>query len=232
MDPIVPSPRPSGTVIVVHDDAAPRVLMLRRQPHLRFMGGFWVFPGGAVDAGELEAARGDAVAAAARAAARELHEEAGVRLGAEGFVHWAHWITPSAATRRFDTHFFVATVRDPPPIRLAADESSDWRWIDPADFADAVPGTEFPLTPPTILVLRELAVGLRRHAALDALLRAPRTIHAVLPKLSPDDEAVMPWDPAYPSLPGEGVTWPEDAVREREGWPSRLGAAVERTPPR
>src|ERR671923_1760603 len=67
-------PRQAASVIVLRGgDAALEVLLLRRNPAARFMGGAWVFPGGAVDAGEGE---GDAAHRAA--ALRELAEEANV----------------------------------------------------------------------------------------------------------------------------------------------------------
>ena len=49
------------------------VLLVQRNPQARFMGGVWVFPGGAVDAGE-----GEGDAAHRVAAVRELQEEAGI----------------------------------------------------------------------------------------------------------------------------------------------------------
>ncbi len=62
-------PRPSASLIAVRDGAGGlELLLVRRNPAQRFMGGFWVFPGGAVDAGESHRA----------AAVRELAEEAGV----------------------------------------------------------------------------------------------------------------------------------------------------------
>src|SRR3954447_21015540 len=68
------TPRQSASVIVLRDgDAGLELLLVRRNPEQRFMGGYWVFPGGAVNAGEGE---GDAAHRAA--AVRELREEAGV----------------------------------------------------------------------------------------------------------------------------------------------------------
>ena len=60
---------------------------MQRNPEQRFMGGAWVFPGGAVHYGE------DADHAAT--AVRELEEEAGIALadGAE-LVPFSRWITP------------------------------------------------------------------------------------------------------------------------------------------
>ncbi|MGH2883827.1 MAG: MBL fold metallo-hydrolase, partial [Solirubrobacteraceae bacterium] len=43
-------PRPAGTVIVLRGGAsALEVLLVQRNPQARFMGGAWVFQGGAVD---------------------------------------------------------------------------------------------------------------------------------------------------------------------------------------
>ena len=51
------------------------MLLAQRNPQARFMGGAWVFPGGAVSAEDGRARR------AARGGARELREEAGIELG-------------------------------------------------------------------------------------------------------------------------------------------------------
>ena len=60
---------------------------MQRNPEQRFMGGAWVFPGGAVHSAE------DADHAAA--AVRELEEEAGIALPADAeLVPYSRWITP------------------------------------------------------------------------------------------------------------------------------------------
>ena len=76
-------PRQAATVVVLRGGADRlEVLMVQRTPKARFMGGAWVFPGGAVDAREGE---GDAAHRAA--AVRELAEEAGIDLdGPQGSV--------------------------------------------------------------------------------------------------------------------------------------------------
>src|SRR3954471_1460147 len=67
-------PRQAATVIVLRGGAETlEVLLVQRNPAQRFMGGAWVFPGGAVDAHEGE---GDAAHRAA--AVRELDEEAAI----------------------------------------------------------------------------------------------------------------------------------------------------------
>src|SRR3954447_16067243 len=99
-------PRQAATVIVLRGGAETlEVLLVRRNPQQRFMGGAWVFPGGAVDAGEHEA--GDL--AHRLAGVREVEEESAVRLpGPEALHPFSRWITPEAVKIRFDTHFFLA----------------------------------------------------------------------------------------------------------------------------
>src|SRR3954451_16103723 len=70
------TPRQAATVIVLRGgDEALEVLLVQRNPEQRFMGGAWVFPGGAVDAvdGEDESAH-------KLAGVREVSEEAGLAL--------------------------------------------------------------------------------------------------------------------------------------------------------
>src|SRR5947209_20166454 len=80
------------------------VLLVQRNPEARFMGGAWVFPGGAVDPGEGEGDR-----ALRTAAIREVAEEAGVELDApDRLIPFSRWITPAEVKIRFDTWFYVA----------------------------------------------------------------------------------------------------------------------------
>ncbi len=98
------APRQSAAVILLRDAGDPfELLLVQRNPAQRFMGGFWVFPGGAVDADE-----GDGDDAHRAAAVRELQEEAGVVVRADELVKYSRWITPELLRIRFDAHFFLA----------------------------------------------------------------------------------------------------------------------------
>src|ERR1700688_4103354 len=68
-------PRQAATVILLRDGEGLEVLLVKRTPEARFMGGVWVFPGGAVDQGE-----GEGEDAHRAAAIRELQEEAAITL--------------------------------------------------------------------------------------------------------------------------------------------------------
>src|SRR5438132_7376107 len=76
------SVKPAASVILVREDG--RVLWVRRGDQLKFAGGFYAFPGGAVDLQDagVPADGGEALGAAEApcvvAAARELFEETGV----------------------------------------------------------------------------------------------------------------------------------------------------------
>src|SRR3954462_8126846 len=66
-------PRVAASVIVLRDsDAGPDVLLVHAKPAGRFVGGAWVFPGGAVHGEESPAEAGH----------RELHEEAALAVDA------------------------------------------------------------------------------------------------------------------------------------------------------
>src|ERR1700677_282725 len=68
------APRQAATVIVLRGGAQTlEVLLVKRTEKARFMGGVWVFPGGAVDESD-PSSRGESAHRAA--AARELSEEA------------------------------------------------------------------------------------------------------------------------------------------------------------
>ena len=104
-----PDARAAATLILLRDsDAGPEVLLVRRNPEQRFMGGAWVFPGGATRADDEDERR---------TAVRELEEEAGIVL-AEGheLVRFSRWITPAQVKVRFDTHFVTSRQWESYPI--------------------------------------------------------------------------------------------------------------------
>ena len=187
------APRPSASVIVLRDAASGlEVLLVQRNPSARFMGGAWVFPGGAVhqqDAGH------------AGAALRELEEEAGLRLdGPDALVPFSRWITPAQVKIRFDTLFFLAQA--PRGYEAACDgkECVDARWLRPRDALAAHSRGELMLVFPTIKHLEQLA-ELRsvEHAITTA---RGREVVAVEPRVVVGEGAaqvLLPGEPGYDS---------------------------------
>src|SRR6266853_6494928 len=78
-------------------------------------------------------------------------------LATDHLGYFAHWITPEAMPKRFDTHFFLTTAPD--EQRAAHDrlETSEGIWITPAEALARFGRKEFPLVFATIYQLRELA---------------------------------------------------------------------------
>jgi 8-oxo-dGTP pyrophosphatase MutT (NUDIX family) len=147
-------PRPAATVILLRGGAdALELLLVQRNPESRFMGGAWVFPGGAVNRGEGE---GDAALRAA--AIREVAEEAGVTLaGPDELVPFSRWITPAKLEIRFDTWFYLALMPAGVQPRIDGAEIVDARWYAPQAALDASANAELFLVFPTIKHLEQLA---------------------------------------------------------------------------
>jgi 8-oxo-dGTP pyrophosphatase MutT (NUDIX family) len=103
----------------------------------------------------------------------ELLRRRGLVLRTDLLAPVAHWITPEAAPKRFDTHFFVAALPAAQQARIAGTEADVRLWIRP----EQALSTGLRLMPPTIAVLTELA----GHADVAAALTAERTIVTVQP---------------------------------------------------
>ncbi|MFU8765065.1 MAG: NUDIX domain-containing protein, partial [Haliea sp.] len=79
--------RPASTVVLLRDGPdGLETLLLRRNKALLFAGGYWVFPGGALEPQDWEQAGGDEEAATRLAAAREAGEESGLRPSPDDMV--------------------------------------------------------------------------------------------------------------------------------------------------
>jgi len=188
-------PRQAATVIVLRGGSeALEVLLVKRTPHARFMGGVWVFPGGAVDAGE-----GEGDAAHRVAAVRELQEEAGIVVADPGaLVKFSRWITPAEVVVRFDTHFFLAPLPDGQEATIDGDEIVDQGWFTPAGALAAHKRGEIALVFPTIKHLEQIGAFDSAEALLD--YARGREVGPVQPRVVTDGETarlLLPGDPGY-----------------------------------
>src|SRR6195952_4439370 len=191
-DGAVTVPRQAATVIVLRGGAETlEVLLVQRNPAQRFMGGAWVFPGGAVDADDGE---GDGAHRAA--AVRELAEEAAIEgVDPAQLVRFSQWITPPEVKIRFDTHFFLAAAPEGAEARVDGSECVDLGWFTPDAALAAFRADELVLVFPTIKHLEQLAA----FATSDDLLAfaAGREVVAVVPRV------LMSGEQARILLPGE-----------------------------
>ena len=189
------TPRQAATVIVLRGERATlEVLLVRRNPAQRFMGGAWVFPGGAVDTGD-----GEGDTAHRLAGVREVQEEAALELpDPDALVKLSRWITPPEVSVRFDTHFFLAAAPAGQEARADGSECVDLGWFTPQGALDAYAREEIVLVFPTIRTLEQLAPF---GSATELLEWASgREVVAVEPRVVMQGETariVLPGEPGY-----------------------------------
>jgi 8-oxo-dGTP pyrophosphatase MutT (NUDIX family) len=140
-------------IVLRGGDEGLEVLLVKRNPAARFMGGAWVFPGGAVDRSE-----GDGEPSLHAAALRELTEEAGIVLAsAAALIPFSRWITPPEVKIRFDTWFYLAALPDGAEVQVDGAEVVDALWYEPASALAASARGELLLVFPTIKHLEQLS---------------------------------------------------------------------------
>jgi 8-oxo-dGTP pyrophosphatase MutT (NUDIX family) len=191
-------PRQAASVIVLRGGAqALELLLVQRTPQARFMGGMWVFPGGAVDRSEQDS-EGDGPHRAA--AVRELHEEAGIELPPEAeLVPYSRWITPSSVSIRFDTRFFLTTLPVGQEPQVDGCECVDLGWFSPPAALEAHQRQRLQMVFPTIRHLQQLS----EFTTVEELLEHARgrAIVPVEPRVVLDGgevaRIVLPGEPGY-----------------------------------
>jgi 8-oxo-dGTP pyrophosphatase MutT (NUDIX family) len=194
-------PRQAATVILLRGgEQTLEVLLVQRTAKAHFMGGVWVFPGGAVDEGDARAEDpAGGASALRRAATRELREEAGIALSdVDELVEFSRWITPAEVRRRFDTHFFLAALPPGQDPHVDGEECVAYRWFTPDAALAAHRTGEIALVFPTIKHLERLC----SFPSVDVLLSESRgrEVRPVQPRVALDGETprvLLPGDPGY-----------------------------------
>jgi 8-oxo-dGTP pyrophosphatase MutT (NUDIX family) len=108
-------------------------------------------------------------------AARELRIDPGA------LAYFAHWITPRAEPRRFDTRFFMAALPAGQEALPDPREVSDAAWLTPAAALQRFADGQLPMVFPTVHSLELLVPYPTVSAALRAL--ADCRVTAILPRL-------------------------------------------------
>ena len=191
-------PRLAATVMILRGGSETlEVLLVQRTHNARFMGGAWVFPGGAVDAHE-----GSDEAALRTAAIREVEEEASIVLSDPSLlVPYSRWITPAQVKIRFDTWFFLAPLPDGAQPQIDGEECIDLRWETPQSALAAWKSDELMLVFPTIKHLEQIsqfnsADELLAHAAeLEVVPVEPR-----IEMLGEIARVLLPGEPGYDQI--------------------------------
>jgi len=117
-------------------------------------------------------------------------------LATDHLGYFAHWITPEAMPKRFDTHFFLTIA--PVEQQAAHDrlETSEGIWIAPAEALEQHKRGEFPLVFATIHQLRDLAAFSSVKEALAST--TTRTVSTNMPTVIEEDgkrRVYLPGDP-------------------------------------
>jgi 8-oxo-dGTP pyrophosphatase MutT (NUDIX family) len=185
-------PAPSASVILLRDGTLGlETYLMQRHARMAFAASMVVFPGGRLEPVDSGGPHDDPIRACAL---RETLEETGVALAADDLHPWAHWITPEAEPRRYDTQFFVARMPADQHAQDISGETDDAAWWSPDAALQAERSGAMALMPPTLSIMLELA----DHDSVAAVLAAAenRAIECVLPALVQTADG---WRFSYPS---------------------------------
>jgi len=124
----------------------------------------------------------------------------GLRLALDALVPFAHWITPAAMRRRFDTHFFVALAPVGQAGVHAGGELVSSGWFAPAEALELGASGRVKLMFPTRMNLLRLVESATAQAALQAA-RACKVV-TVEPIVTERDGKLYSRIPAEAGYPG------------------------------
>jgi hypothetical protein len=108
---------------------------------------------------------------------RAIAEVEHLTLATDELLHWAHWITPEAMPKRFDTHFFLAAMPAGQQAEHDQLETTDSAWVTPEAALRDFESGSFPLVFATIHQLHALVGMTSVHAGHERFAgTTPRTI--------------------------------------------------------
>jgi 8-oxo-dGTP pyrophosphatase MutT (NUDIX family) len=116
-----------------------------------------------------------------RATLLDVLRDRSLHLAIRNLIHLAHWITPLAEPRRYDTHFFLAMLPDGAVVRADPREMTDAEWLPPRTALDRFERGDMPMVFPTVKVLERLAPFTRVQDAISALRGEP--VRTIMPRL-------------------------------------------------
>ena len=147
--------KPASTIMLARDkEGQLEILLLKRNKALKFAAGFWVFPGGKIEADEIEQSSTD-LEAAKIAAIRETKEEANLDIETDDLVFFSHWTTPVIEPRRYATWFFFAAInQDLSEVTIDDSEIKEHVWLPPQVALDQLQEGKLTMMPPTIVSLQ------------------------------------------------------------------------------
>lgn len=104
-----------------------------------------------------------------------------LRVVLDDVVYFAHWITPLAEPRRYDTRFFAAALPAGRTIKRDEREMVDAVWITPRRALERFEAGTLPMVFPTVRTLQDLEAFETVDAALNDL--RTRDVEPIMPRL-------------------------------------------------
>jgi 8-oxo-dGTP pyrophosphatase MutT (NUDIX family) len=133
---------------------------------------------------------------------RDLLEARRRRLDLASLIPFAHWITPSAEARRFDTRFFLFVADDVVGLHDDRETTASF-WASPAEVLCRHHVGDIHLAPPTHRTLEVLAASRSAREVVRAAEQA--SLEAICPKVVTQKDSygetlavVLPGDPLHP----------------------------------
>jgi 8-oxo-dGTP pyrophosphatase MutT (NUDIX family) len=129
----------------------------------------------------------------------QMLEREGLRLAVDRLTYFSHWITPVTAPRRYDTRFFAAVAPEGQEALPDKVEAIHHVWVNPAEAVKRHYAGEYKMRTPTIRTLEQFS-AFDTAAALVEHLRGQPPAPAIMPRLGPQGERLVPGDPGYEEL--------------------------------
>ena len=130
----------------------------------------------------------DRLACEAAGAFPSLLQRRHLHVACDLLVPIAHWITPEVESRRFDTRFVAAALPVDQEVTAHATETDSAHWLSPHEALAANARGGRAMLPPTVAVLRMLALARDVADALDRARRSP--IRPIMPRARVEGDEV------------------------------------------
>jgi len=128
----------------------------------------------------------------------DLAEKEGLFFKLKDLIPFAHWVTPEAERKRFDTRFFMARMPFGQEPVHDSREMTETLWTTPGKAFSKHDAGEILLMPPTLKTIDEMA---GRSSVAELLSWASSTtIRTIMPQISSDGDSIIikfPHDPEY-----------------------------------
>jgi 8-oxo-dGTP pyrophosphatase MutT (NUDIX family) len=153
----------------------------------------------------------------------EMAQKENLLFALDQLHYYAHWVTPEAQPKRFDTRFFLARCPSGQEASPDQKETTAGIWIAPRKALEENRKGDVILSPPTLKTLEDLSRFKTREDIFHSLKKEDiRPVLPILTRISDTPLIIFPWDPEYeiyqkgeipspinhggPSQPGDNTT--------------------------